>query len=124
MNKGLLMAGSTPNGRLYVTPDYFEYDTWGDRYQLFAHSVEEDYLAAQLVYAEYCMSCGYERDALHTFSDILDRTVIKGQINTQYKELAYKAYSGLSKTVADGSEYVWESGVGILDTYRPIFNDA
>lgn len=122
MNKGHLMAGSTPDGKLYVTSNYFEYDIWGDRYQLFAHAEKDDYLTAQLVYAEFCRACGDERDALNTFSEILEMTVMHSKILHQYKELAEKAYSGLSRTVAEGSEYVWESGVGILDSYRHIFN--
>lgn len=123
MEKYEKIAESLANGRLYVTPNIFDNDDWDFKNSLFSNQDTTEWYMLKLALAEYHLQRGNEDDAFEIYKSILKDVVINNHIDDKYHDIAYKAYKGLSKVTWNGRDYIWESGISIIDDYTPLFRD-
>ena len=115
------IASSSADGRFRVTTQLFETIDWGFQLDLLANTTGIEYYEVKLAYAKYCQQYSYDEEALEAYTCILDETVKAGKPMSMYKDIPYQAYCGLSSVTFKGSDYIWESGVGIVSMYRGVF---
>lgn len=123
MEKYEKIAESLANGRLYVTPNIFDNDDWDFKNSLFSNQDTTEWYMLKLALAEYHLQRGNEDDAFEIYKSILKDVVINNHIDDKYHDIAYKAYKGLSKVTWNSRDYIWESGISIIDDYTPLFRD-
>ena len=123
MAKYKKIAESSANGMFSVTPDIFEDDDWEFRNGLFSTSDTIEWYMLKLALAENYLQRGDDYDAFEIFKSILNDIVINNHIDEKYQEIACKAYKGLSKVTWNGSDYIWESGISIIENYQHLFNE-
>lgn len=123
MEKYEKIAESLANGRLYITPNIFDNDDWDFKNSLFSNQDTTEWYMLKLALAEYHLQRGNEDDAFEIYKSILKDVVINNHIDDKYHDIAYKAYKGLSKVTWNGRDYIWESGISIIDDYTPLFRD-
>lgn len=121
MEKYEKIAESLANGRLYVTPNIFDNDDWDLKNSLFSNQDTTEWYMLKLALAEYHLQRGNEDDAFEIYKSILKDVVINNHIDDKYHDIAYKAYKGLSKVTWNGRDYIWESGISIIDDYKQLF---
>jgi hypothetical protein len=121
MEKYEKIAESLANGRLYVTPNIFDNDDWDFKNSLFSNQDTTEWYMLKLALAEYHLQRGNEDDAFEIYKSILKDVVINNHIDDKYHDIAYKAYKGLSKVTWNGRDYIWESGISIIDDYKQLF---
>lgn len=121
MEKYEKIAESLANGRLYVTPNIFDNDDWDFKNSLFSNQDTTEWYMLKLALAEYHLERGNEDDAFEIYKSILKDVVINNHIDDKYHDIAYKAYKGLSKVTWNGRDYIWESGISIIDDYKQLF---
>lgn len=121
MEKYEKIAESLANGRLYVTPNIFDNDDWDFKNSLFSNQDTTEWYMLELALAEYHLQRGNEDDAFEIYKSILKDVVINNHIDDKYHDIAYKAYKGLSKVTWNGRDYIWESGISIIDDYKQLF---
>lgn len=115
------IASSSADGQFSVTEQLFDTIDWDFQLDLLANTTGLDYYEVKLAYAKYCQQHSFDDEALETYTRILDETVKDGKPMPMYKDIPYQAYCGLSSVTFQGSDYTWESGVGIVDMYRKVF---
>lgn len=115
------IAQCSNKGNFIVSPEIFENDDWDFELKLFSTSNQRDWYKMKLAYAEYCIQRGDEREAFDIYTCILEKVISNSKIDEKYKDIAFNAYDGLSKVTWSGSEYIWESGISVIDEYRPLF---
>lgn len=121
MEKYEKIAESLANGRLYVTPNIFDNDDWDFKNSLFSNQDTTEWYMLKLALAEYHLQRGNEDDVFEIYKSILKDVVINNHIDDKYHDIAYKAYKGLSKVTWNGRDYIWESGISIIDDYKQLF---
>ncbi len=121
MEKYEKIAESLANGRLYVTPNIFDNNDWDFKNSLFSNQDTTEWYMLKLALAEYQLQRGNEDDAFEIYKSILKDVVINNHIDDKYHDIAYKAYKGLSKVTWNGRDYIWESGISIIDDYKHLF---
>ena len=121
MSSYFKIASSTPEGKLNATTYLFDVLDWDYRLSLLGKTTGKEYYELKLIYAKHCQQHADDEAAMDIYTGILDKTVVNGKPLPQYADIAYQAYCGLSNVTFNGSEYIWESGVGLVDMYRNIF---
>ena len=123
MAKHKKIAESLANGKFSVTPNIFDDDDWEFRNGLFSTSDTIEWYMLKLALAENYLQRGDDYDAFEIFKSILNDIVINNHIDEKYQEIACKAYKGLSKVTWNGCDYIWESGISIIENYQHLFNE-
>ena len=116
-----IIAKCSSKGKFKVTPDIFEDNNREFTIGLFSTPNMEDWYMLKLAYAGYSIQWGNEREAFDIYTTILEETVPNGCINEKYRDIANEAYVALSKMVWSGSEYIWESGISVIEGYKELF---
>lgn len=121
MNDKQIIAQCSDKGKFKVDSEIFEDENWEFTHGLFSTSNMEDWYMLKLAYAKYCIQRGDEREAFDIYTTILEEIVSNGHINEKYRDIANEAYSSLSKIVWNGSEYIYESGISVIEGYKELF---
>ncbi|MDO4930659.1 MAG: hypothetical protein Q4E59_05950 [Bacteroidales bacterium] len=90
--------------------------------EIAATKEEREKLACYDAFAEICKRRGFDRGAFQAYRRILEGTISNDRIKApEYKALALKAFRGVIALHSSEDEYVWESTMGVIDTYEEAF---
>ncbi len=118
------IAQCNPNGKLWLTSDVFEDISWEILADIESMSDEKEKLRIYLKYADYCSQLQQDKEAFYYYRLILDRTVIQNEILPNFKETAENAYYGVVNLMHGNDEYIWESGLTVIDCYGDLFKNT
>lgn len=115
------IAGCTKEGKFHISPKIFETEDCDFTNSLFSTSDMEEWFRMKLVYADHCRLYGDDYEAMIIYTDILNDTMLEETPIPLYADIAQKAYIGLSDVTLNGSDFVFERGIGKVDKYRTWF---
>ncbi len=118
------IAQCNPNGKLWLTSDVFEDISWELLADIESMSDEKEKIRIYLRYADYCSQLQQDKEAFHYYRLVLDRTIIRNEIMPEFKEIAESAYYGVVSLMHGNDEYIWESGLTVIDCYGDLFKDT
>lgn len=124
MSKLQKIAQCNSNGKLWLTSDVFEDVSWEFLADIESMSDKKEKLRMYLKYADYCSQFQMDKEAFHYYRLVLGETVIQNMILPDFKEIAKKAYNGLVNLMHGNDEYIWESGLTVIDCYGDLFEDT
>ena len=117
------IMGCTPDGKLQVTSEIFNYEYLEVFGKLTEKLNMKEQLQIRLKYAEYCIDEGMESIALTCYMNILEEVVVDNKIKRGYEDIAKKAYYGLLALPHSNNDFTWESCEGYADAYKHLFKD-
>jgi len=124
MSKLQKIAQCNSNGKLWLASDVFEDVSWEFLADIESMSDKREKLRMYLKYADYCLQFQMDKEAFHYYRLILGETIIQNMILLDFKEIAEKAYNGLVNLMHGNDEYIWESGLTVIDCYGDLFEDT
>lgn len=89
------IMGCTPDGKLQVTSEIFNYEYLEVFGKLTEKLNMKEQLQIRLKYAEHCIDEGMEAIAITCYMNILEEVIIDKKIKRGYEDVAKKAYYGL-----------------------------
>lgn len=117
------IMGCTPDGKLQVTSEIFNYEYLEVFGKLTEKLNMKEQLQIRLKYAEYCIDEGMESIALTCYMNILEEVVVDNKIKRGYEDIAKKAYYGLLALSHSNNDFTWENCEGYADAYKHLFKD-
>lgn len=117
------IMGCTPDGKLQVTSEIFNYEYLEVLGKLTDNLDMKERMQIRLKYAEHCIDEDMESIALTCHMNILEEVVVDNKIKRGYEDVAKKAYYGLVALSHSNNDFTWESCEGYADAYRHLFKD-